>query len=225
VKTVLRVNPQRVLARTYEIIYGQFIEHFGSVVYGGIYDPQSPLADGDGFRSDVLAALSGLDIPVLRWPGGCFASAYHWRDGVGRVREPFTTRPGAWRSPTRFGTDEFLRLCERLNAEPYLCTNAGTGTPEEMADWVEYCNEPSLGRNVRLRRQNGREKPYGVRYWSIGNENYTGGEIGSKRAGEWGAFVRESAKMMRRVDASVQLFAAGVNDLDWNLALLRRRAT
>ena len=219
--TVLHIDQRRASSAVDPKIYGQFIEHFGRLVYGGIFDPQSSLADEDGFRADVLSSLKKLNIPVLRWPGGCFASAYHWKDGIGPNREPVYDKAWCVEEPNLFGTHEFLRLCERLGAEPYLCGNAGSGTPEEMSDWVEYCNEPSLGRWAKLRAQNGHPAPWRVKFWSIGNENYTGGEIGAKRVGEWGHYVRETAKMIRRVDPTVQLLAAAVPDVDWNLALLR----
>ena len=217
----LRIDEERVLHPIDPMIYGQFIEHFGRLVYGGLFDPGHPLSDEDGFRSDVLQALRALRVPVIRWPGGCFASAYHWKDGIGPVREPVYDKAWCVEEPNTFGTDEFMLLCRKLEAEPYLCTNAGTGTPEEMADWVEYCNEPRKGRWARARTRNGHERPWSVRYWSIGNENYTGGELGAKTVAEWGPYVRECAKMMRRVDPTIRLFAAAVPDLDWDLALLR----
>jgi alpha-N-arabinofuranosidase len=123
--------------------------------------------------------------------------------------------------PNIFGTDEFITWCRLIGAEPYICTNAGTGTPEEMSDWVEYCNLASLGRWARLRQANGYREPHRVRYWSIGNENYGAWEIGAKTGDEWGHFVAESAKMMRRADPSIKLLAAAVPDLDWTLSLLR----
>jgi alpha-N-arabinofuranosidase len=122
------------------LIYGQFLEHFHRIVYGGVYDPQSPLADKNGFRQDVIEAMRRIHVPILRWPGGCFASAYHWRDGVGENRS--STYDKAWRmeDPNTFGTNEFITFCREVGAEPYVCGNAGTGTPEELSDWVEYCN-------------------------------------------------------------------------------------
>lgn len=217
----LRIDERRILHKVDEMIYSQFIEHFGTLIYGTLFDPTHPKADEDGFRSDVIEALKRLRIPNIRWPGGCFVSAYHWKDGVGPVREPVYNKAWCVEESNEFGTDEFMTLCKKLGCEPYLCTNAGTGTPEEMSDWVEYCNEPKLGKWAKLRIANGHPEPYKVRYWSIGNENYTGGEIGSKTVAEWGAFVRESAKMMRRVDPTIKLLAAAVPDVDWNLALLR----
>jgi alpha-N-arabinofuranosidase len=203
------------------MIFGQFLEHFHRQVYGGIFEPGSPLADERGFRLDVLAALRELRIPIVRWPGGCFVSAYHWRDGVGPERQPSYDK--AWRveEPNTFGTDEFVTWCRLIGAEPYICTNAGSGTPEEMSDWVEYCNLESMGRWARLRRKHGHREPHRVQYWSIGNENYGSWEMGAKTVDEWGPFVAESAKMMKQVDPSIKLLAAALPDLDWTLKLLR----
>lgn len=217
----LRIDERRILHRADEMIYGQFIEHFGTMIYGTLYDPTHPKADADGFRSDVLEALKKLRIPCIRWPGGCFVSAYHWKDGIGPVRESVYDKAWCVEESNAFGTDEFMKLCQKLDCEPYLCTNAGTGTPEEMSDWVEYCNEPKWGKWAKLRIDNGHPEPYKVKYWSIGNENYTSGEIGAKTIAVWGPFVRESAKMMRRVDPTIKLLAAAVPEVDWNLALLR----
>ena len=208
--------------KTYSrLIFGQFLEHFHRQVYGGVFEPGSPLSDERGFRTDVIAALRELGVPIVRWPGGCFVSAYHWKDGVGPQRR--SSYDKAWRveEPNTFGTDEFIEWCREIGAEPYICTNAGTGTPEEMSDWVEYCNLPSQGNWARQRHANGYTKPHHVHYWSIGNENYGAWEMGAKTSADWGQFVVESAKMMRRVDPSIQLLAAALPDLDWTLNLLR----
>jgi alpha-N-arabinofuranosidase len=203
------------------MIYGQFLEHFHRQVYGGVFAPESPLADERGLRLDVAEALRALRVPIVRWPGGCYVSAYHWKDGVGPQRQPSYDK--AWRveDPNAFGTDEFVAWCRLIGAEPYICTNAGTGTPEEMSDWVEYCNLASAGRWARLRQAGGFREPHAVRYWSIGNENYGGWEMGAKTVAEWGRFVRESAKMMKQVDPSIVLLAAALPDVDWTLNLLR----
>ncbi len=216
----LYLDPRRVLFDRDPMLYGQFLEHFDRQIYGGVYMPGHPLSDENGFRRDVLEALREIRTPVIRWPGGCFVSAYHWKDGVGPNRTPSFDK--AWRveESNAFGTDEFAQLCRALDCEPYICTNAGTGGPEEMSDWVEYCNLPREGRYARLRAAGGHEQPYGVRYWSIGNENYLGGEMGSKTHEEWGGFVREAAKMMKRVDPGIELSAAAVADVDWNARLL-----
>jgi alpha-L-arabinofuranosidase len=203
------------------MLFGQFLEHFHRQVYGGVFDPGSPLVDARGFRQDVVEALRELHVPVVRWPGGCFVSAYHWAHGVGSERLPSYDK--AWRveDPNTFGTDEFVEWCRLIGAEPYICTNAGTGTAEEMSDWVEYCNLSSAGQWARLRQASGYPEPHRVHYWSIGNENYGDWEIGAKTMVEWGRFVAESAKMMKRVDPTIKLFAAALPDLDWTLALLR----
>jgi len=203
------------------MIYGHFLEHFHRQIYDGVYDPQSPFADEDGFRTDVLEALRRIRTPIIRWPGGCYVSAYDWHYGVGKNRIP--TYDKAWRveESHEFGTDEFIKLCRKLDCEPYICTNAGTGTAEEMSNWVEYCNLEDMGRFAKERIANGYPAPHAVKYWSIGNENYGSWEIGAKDAEEWARLVRESAKMMLRVDPTLELSAASIDDLDWNLSLLR----
>lgn len=202
-------------------ILGHFLEHFHRQIYGDVFDPASKFADEDGFREDVTEALKRIKTPVIRWPGGCYVSAYHWKHGVGKER--ISDYDKAWRveESHRFGTDEFVKLCRKIGCEPYICTNAGTGNAEEMSDWVEYCNLGEMGRFAKQRIANGFPEPHKIRYWSIGNENWGGHEIGAKDAAEWGKLVRESAKMMLRVDPTIELSAASIPDLDWNLNLLR----
>ena len=202
-------------------LYGHFIEHFHRQIYGGVYDPDSPLSDSDGLRTDVLEAMRRIHVPILRWPGGCFVSSYHWQKGVGPVRTPFFDK--AWRveDPSTFGTNEYVNMCRKIGCEPYICTNAGTGTPEEMSDWMEYCNLENEGEFARLRIAHGFPEPHRVRYWSIGNENYGWWEIGAKSAEEWGRLVLESAKMMKHVDPTAELSAAALSDIDWNVNLLK----
>ena len=203
------------------MIYGHFIEHFHRQIYGGLYDPKSPFSDEKGLRLDVLEAMRKIKVPVLRWPGGCFASSYHWKDAVGPERKPYFDK--AWRveESNAFGTDEYMDLCEKLGCQPYICTNAGTGTSEEMSDWVEYCNLEREGRYAKWRSENGHPRPYGVKYWSIGNENYGDWEIGAKSAQQWGRLVKESAKMIKHIDPTTELTAAALTDLDWNISLLK----
>ncbi len=217
----LHIDWDRVLGTKSPLLFGYFVEHFHRQVYGGIYQPGSPLSGPSGLRTDVLDAVRRLRPSTIRWPGGCFASSYHWRDGVGPSRAPSYDK--AWRTeePNTFGTDEFIAFCRAVGAEPYLCGNAGTGGPEEMSDWVEYCNLVGQSRHARARLDNGHPDPFEVRFWSIGNENYGAWEIGAHDAAEWGRYVRETAKMVRRVDHRVTVAAAGAADLDWDLALLR----
>ncbi len=218
---MVHIDPRRKLSAVSPLIYGHFMEHFHRQIYGGIYDPGSRFADEDGFRSDIIDAMRKIHVPILRWPGGCFVSAYHWKDGVGKDRVPVFNK--AWRvpEPNTFGTDEYVRFCRKVGCEPYICTNAGTGTAEEMSDWVEYCNMREGTRYSELRRSNGSSDPFSVRYWSIGNENWGSWEIGSKDAKEWGRLVTESAKMMKRTDPSIELSAAALNDMDWNAELIK----
>ena len=218
---ILHVNRKRRLGQRDPMIYGHFIEHFHRQIYGGIYDPENPLSDEDGLRTDVLDAMRHIKVPVLRWPGGCFVSSYHWKDAVGEKRTPFFDK--AWRveDPNTFGTDEYVNMCRKIGCESYICTNAGTGTAEEMSDWVEYCNLESEGQYARWRIANGCEKPHKVKYWSVGNENYGAWEIGAKSAEEWGRLVAEASKMIKHVDPETELTAAALTDLDWNINLLR----
>ncbi|MDE6388690.1 MAG: alpha-N-arabinofuranosidase [Lachnospiraceae bacterium] len=217
----VNINDKRITGKRDIMLYGHFIEHFHRQIYDGIFDPGNPLSDEDGFRTDIIEAMKKIKVPVLRWPGGCFVSSYHWKDAVGAERKPLFDK--AWRveDPNTFGTDEYIKLCRKIGCEPYICTNAGTGTPEEMSDWVEYCNLDHEGQYAKQRIANGFEEPYDVKYWSIGNENYGYWEIGAKSADEWGRLVRESAKMMMHVDAGAQLSAAALSDIDWNVNLLK----
>ena len=201
------------------MIFGHFLEHFDTQVYGGIFEPGSPLSDGDGFRKDVIEALREIKCPIVRWPGGCFVSDYHWKYGVGPEREPMWNKAWAVEDPNTFGTDEYVKWCRKVGCEPYICTNAGTGDEEEMSDWVEYCNL-SVGKWGRARKANGYEKPHDVMYWSVGNENWGRHEIGAKTVEQWGPLVRESAKMMRGTDRRIKLFAAATPDERWTLPLL-----
>lgn len=217
----LQVLKDRILGKRNLMIYGHFIEHFHRQIYGGVYDPGNPLSDGDGFRTDVLDAMKRIHVPILRWPGGCFVSSYHWKNAVGEDRKPMFDK--AWRveDPNTFGTDEYIKLCRKIGCEPYICTNAGTGTAEEMSDWVEYCNLSNEGEYAKWRISNGYEEPHKVKFWSIGNENYGFWEIGAKSADEWGRLVAESSKMIKHVDPLTELTAAALTDLDWNIQLLK----
>ncbi|NLU95548.1 alpha-L-arabinofuranosidase C-terminal domain-containing protein [Chitinophaga sp. Ak27] len=217
----LRIDKNGGMEAYSRMIFGQFIEHFHRQVYGGIFEPGSKLSDDQGFRKDVIQALRELKVPVVRWPGGCFVSSYHWLDGVGKNRIPAYDKAWHVEDPNTFGTDEYIAWCRKINAEPFICTNAGTGTPEEMSDWIEYCNL-NIGKFGRMRIANGHLEPYNVKYWSIGNENYGFWEMGAKTVDEWGYFVREAAKLMFNVDHSIKLFAAALADDNWTTPLLER---
>ena len=214
-------NKTHQIGQAHKMLYGHFLEHFHRQIYGGVYDPTSPFADEDGFRNDVLEALKKIQTPIIRWPGGCFVSDYDWYCGVGKTRTPKYSK--AWRveDSNEFGTDEFVKLCRKIGCEPYICTNAGTGTAEEMSDWVEYCNLDEMGNWAKERIANGYEDPHNVKFWSIGNENWGGHEIGAKDSEEWGKLVRESAKNMLRVDPTLELSAAAIGRMDWITNLLQ----
>ena len=215
------VNEKRAIGKRSPMLYGHFIEHFHRQIYDGIYDPGNKLSDEEGFRKDIIEAMKKIKVPVLRWPGGCFVSSYHWKDGVGENRQPFFDK--AWRveDPNTFGTDEYIHMCRKIGCEPYICTNAGTGTAEEMSDWVEYCNLKNEGKYAKWRIANGEEQPYNVKYWSIGNENYGNWEIGAKSSEEWWRLVKEAAKMIKHVSPIVKLSAAALPDIDWTMSLLK----
>jgi len=202
------------------MLFGQFIEHFDNQVYGGIFDPGNPLSDEEGFRKDVIQALRDIHTSIVRWPGGCFVSSYHWKYGVGKNREPMYDKAWQVEDPNTFGTDEYVSWCRKVGCEPYICTNAGTGTPEEMSDWVEYCNL-TMGKWGRMRMENGHPEPYNVKYWSVGNENYGPWEIGAHTPEEWAPLVSESAKMMLAVTKDAQLLAAATTDPNWTHPLLK----
>ena len=217
------IQPERVLFKRDPMLYGHFLEHFHRQVYGGVFMPGHPLSDENGFRKDVMEAMRRIRTPVIRWPGGCFVSAYHWEKGVGE-RVPVWDK--AWRveDDNSFGTDEFVRFCRLIGCEPYICLNAGTGSEEEMSNWLEYCNLDHEGEYARKRIANGHREPYNVKYWSIGNENYGDWEIGARDAQSWARLVTETSKMMKRVDPEAELSAAALTDINWNVSLLSMAA-
>ena len=202
--TIVKTGAERIEYN--RMLFGQFIEHFDNQVYGGIFCPGNPLSDEDGFRKDVIEAIRELKVPLMRWPGGCYVSAYHWKKGVDPDRKPVFDKAWGVEEPNTFGTDEFIKWCRKIGCEPYISTNAGTGTPEEMSDWVQYCNL-NIGEYGRQRIANGFPEPHNVRYWCIGNENMSPHEMGNKSISEWAPLVLESAKQMLVVDKNLKLGA------------------
>ena len=192
-------------------IFGQFIEHLGRCIYGGIYDEGSALADARGFRKDVLDAVRPLRIPILRWPGGNFVSGYHWLDGVGpKERRPRRSEL-AWyaEESNRFGTNEFIEYCRALETEPFICVNMGSGTMDEAQAWVEYCNGSGNTSWANLRREHGYPEPHRVTYWGLGNEMYGSWQIGNMNAHDYVKKARAFAMVMKRTDPSIQLIGCG----------------
>jgi alpha-L-arabinofuranosidase len=210
-------------------LYGSFVEHLGRCVYEGIYEPGHPAADADGFRTDVMAMVGELGIPVVRYPGGNFVSGYHWLDGVG----PRDARPRradlAWRSveTNQFGTDEFCSWCRAAATEPMIAVNLGTDGPEEARNLVEYCNLPAGSYWSDYRRRNGHEKPHNVKMWCLGNEMDGEWQMCHKTATEYGRVAVETARLMKMVDNSIELVVCGscVRGMrtygEWDLEVLR----
>jgi alpha-N-arabinofuranosidase len=157
-------------------IYGHFSEHLGHCIYGGYWvGEDSNIPNSQGIRNDVVSALKEIGIPNLRWPGGCFADEYHWMDGIGpRNQRPtmINTHWGGVTEDNSFGTHEFLELCNQLECEPVICGNLGSGSVQEMSQWVEYLNSGNVSPMTDLRKANGREEPWGVKYWGVGNESW-----------------------------------------------------
>jgi alpha-L-arabinofuranosidase len=157
-------------------IYGQFTEHLGHCIYGGIWvGEKSSIPNVRGIRTDVVTALKKIKMPIVRWPGGCFADEYHWMDGIGpRDKRPkmINTNWGGVTEDNGFGTHEFFDFCEQVGTEPYLTVNIGSGTVEEMSKWLEYINSDNESPMTSMRKKNGREKPWNLKYVSIGNENW-----------------------------------------------------
>ena len=168
------IHADKAGAKINKEIYGQFSEHLGSCIYGGLWvGENSQIPNINGYRKDVFEALKALKVPVLRWPGGCFADDYHWMDGIGPKDQRPSLRNNNWGGTIEdnsFGTHEFLNLCEMLGCEPYISGNVGSGTVKEMAQWVEYMTSDGDTPMARLRRQNGRDKAWHVKYFGIGNE-------------------------------------------------------
>jgi alpha-L-arabinofuranosidase len=224
VKARVKVDLDRRIGAIDPMIYGNFAEHLGRCIYGGIYEPGSPLSDERGFRKDVKAAVRDLRIPILRWPGGNFVSGYHWQDGIG-PRETRPARPElAWHDvePNKFGTDDFIEYSREIGAAPYICVNMGTGTLDEAMNWVEYCNGTQDTYFAGLRRKYGHAEPYDVKYWGLGNELYGPWQIGHKDAVDHAKAALEFAKVMKWNDPSIKLVTCGAQNVEWDWEALNR---
>ncbi len=200
-------------------IYGHFAEHLGRCIYEGVWvGPDSPIPNTRGIRNDVVEALRKIKVPVIRWPGGCFADEYHWKDGIGpRELRParINTHWGGVIENNHFGTHEFLDLCEQVGADPYICGNVGSGTPQEMMEWVEYITSDSNSTLANLRRQNGREKPWRLPFFGIGNESWGCG--GHMRPEYYADLCRRYATFVKNYSGNrVYKIACGATDWDTN---------
>ncbi len=209
-------------------IYGHFAEHLGRCVYDGIYvgrDNQS-IPNTDGIRNDIIDALRELKVPILRWPGGCFADTYHWMDGIGPQEDRPTIVNTWWGGVTEdnsFGTHDFLNFCEAIGAEPYLAGNVGSGEVKELSDWVQYVNHDGISPMADLRRENGREEPWNVKYWGVGNEMWGCG--GNMTAEYYANVYKQYATFMTDWTNSSKLYriasGASEDDYHWTEVLMQ----
>ena len=208
---IIHINAAAPIGRIDPHVYGQMFENAGSCVYDGLWvGEDSAIPHWRGIRTDTLDKLRAVRTSIIRWPGGTPSETYHWREGVG----PRGDRPGSllagscWNSPgesNAFGTDEYIALCRELDCEPYICVNVGTGTAEEAAHWVEYCNHGGDTPLAALRKANGHPEPFGVKYWGIGNECYW---LHDDPA-DYATLLRHYVKVMKLVDPTIKIVAAG----------------
>lgn len=227
-KTTINLHTKFQIGCVDSRIFGGFLEHMGRAVYQGVYDPDSQYADKDGFRSDTLNALGRLNMTVMRYPGGNFASGYHWQDGVGPKNRRPVIRELAWQStePNFIGTDEFIQLSRQMNWEPMFTVNMGTGTPEEARNWVEYCNSPTGTKYANMRVTNGYADPYKIALWCLGNEMDGPWQLGHVPADQYAIRAQQTAKMMRDVDHTIELIVCGSSSislptyLEWDRQVL-----
>jgi len=224
------VDTRRTISPIDENLFGSFLEHLGRAIYGGIYDPGSKLADSNGFRKDVLNEIRQLGVPIIRYPGGNFVSGYNWLDGVGAKQNRPRVLDKAWNTieSNQFGTNEFLAWCKAAATKPLMGLNLGTGTPEEAAALVEYCNVDKGTRWSDLRRQHGVAEPWKVQHWCLGNEMDGPWQIGHMSATEYGMKAQDAARQMRDVDPDLKLIACGSSGplmrtyLEWDREVLEQ---
>ena len=223
----IKIDVERTVGEISPLLYGNFVEHLGRCVYGGVYEPGSPLSDEKGYRKDVLEAVKGLNVSILRYPGGNFVSNYHWLDGVGPER--VTRMELAWErlESNEFGTNEFMNYAKMLDTEPYFAVNLGTGTIEEARNWVEYCNVKEGPYYAELRKQHGYPEPHNIKYWSLGNEMDGFWQMGHLNAEDYSKKAREAAKLMKLTSPDIKLIATGSSNYrpdadpdEWNETIL-----
>ena len=224
------VDTQRLRATLDRNVFGSFLEHLGRAIYEGIYDPGSTLSDSNGYRKDVLDEIRKLNVPIIRYPGGNFVSGYNWLDGVGPKQDRPRVLDKAWNSlnSNQFGTNEFLAWCKAAGTQPLLAVNLGTGTPEEAAAIVEYCNVDKGTRWSNLRIRHGFAEPHRVQHWCLGNEMDGPWQIGHMPAAEYGLKAADAGRQMRYVDHELTLVACGSSGpgmstyLEWDRAVLEQ---
>jgi len=224
------LDSRRITAPLDRNLFGSFLEHLGRAIYEGIFEPGSKLSDANGFRKDVMEEVRQMGVPIIRYPGGNFVSGYNWLDGVGPKESRPRVLDKAWNSinTNQFGTNEFMAWCKAVGTEPLMGLNLGTGTPEEAAALVEYCNVDKGTKWSDLRRKHGFAEPYGVKHWCLGNEMDGPWQIGHMTATEYGLKAQDAARQMRYVDPSLQLIACGSSGpfmptyLEWDREVLEQ---
>jgi alpha-L-arabinofuranosidase len=224
------VDTRRSIGSIDRNLFGSFLEHLGRAIYEGIYDPSSKLSDADGFRKDVMDQVREIGVPIIRYPGGNFVSGYNWLDGVGPRQDRPHVLDKAWNSinSNQFGTNEFMAWARAVGTQPLMGLNLGTGTAEEAAALVEYCNVEKGTRWSDLRRKHGVADPYKVEHWCLGNEMDGPWQIGHMTAGEYGYKAADAARQMRAVDPSLKLVACGSSGpgmptyLEWDREVLEQ---
>jgi alpha-L-arabinofuranosidase len=230
VSTATRVviDPSRKVSTLDRNLFGSFLEQLGRAIYTGIFEPGSPLADSNGFRTDVMKEIRTLGVPIIRWPGGNFVSGYNWLDGVGPKKDRPRVLDRAWNTidTNQFGTNEFVTWCKQVGTEPLFGLNFGTGTVEMAVALVEYCNVDKGTRWSELRRQHGYEAPHNVKHWCLGNEMDGPWQIGHMPAVDYGRKAADAARQIRVIDPDVELIACGSSGpsmptyLEWDRQVL-----
>jgi alpha-N-arabinofuranosidase len=224
------LDTRRTVAPLDRNLFGSFLEHLGRAIYEGIYDPGSKLSDSNGFRKDVMDEVRQMGVPIIRYPGGNFVSGYNWLDGVGPKQDRPRVLDKAWNAinTNQFGTNEFMAWCKATGTLPLMGLNLGTGTPEEAAALVEYCNVDIGTKWSDLRRKHGFGEPYKVKHWCLGNEMDGPWQIGHMTATEYGLKAQDAARQMHYVDPSLQLIACGSSGpfmptyLEWDREVLEQ---
>jgi alpha-L-arabinofuranosidase len=224
------VDTRRTISPIDRNLFGSFLEHLGRAIYEGIYDPGSKLSDSEGFRRDVMDEIRRLGVPIIRYPGGNFVSGYNWLDGVGPKQDRPVVLDKAWDSlnTNQFGTNEYMAWCKAVGTLPLMGLNLGTGTAEQAAALVEYCNVEKGTKWSDLRRKHGYAEPYQVAHWCLGNEMDGPWQIGHMSATEYGEKAEDAARQMRYVDPSLKLIACGSSGpfmptyLEWDREVLEQ---
>ncbi len=223
---ILKINEKKKLSHIEPEIYGHFSEHLGRCIYEGIYvGENSKIPNENGMRTDVVEALKELKVPMLRWPGGCFADEYHWKDGIGPKetrKKMINTHWGGTVEDNSFGTHEFFELCRQLGCKTYVNGNVGSGTVQEMSEWVEYITFKGISPMADLRAKNGHPEPWKVDFWGVGNENWGCG--GNMRPEFYGNLYRQYQTYVRNYDKKHKIKkicgGANVDDYEWTETLL-----